>query len=178
MRIAFALPLVLAAVWAGPAGAFDMPKRKSGLWEINTTRDAGAAAGPRGGGPIQTCIDEKTDDMSRQMGENASKEMCSRREMRREGDRIIADSVCKFGETTATSRSVVSGKFDSGYEVDVRTKFDPPMGGMSESHSIIKARWLGPCKADQRPGDVIMPNGMKMNMFDAEKAAPKRSTTK
>jgi len=166
--------VVLAAVAAAPAYAVDMPKRKSGLWEMNTTRDAGAPAGPRGGGPIQMCIDEKTDDMSRQMGENATKDMCSKRELRREGDRIVADSVCKFGETTATTHSVISGRFDSSYEVDVRSKFEPPMMGMTESHSIIKARWLGPCKADQRPGDVIMPNGMRMNMFDAEKAAPKK----
>jgi hypothetical protein len=172
MRIAPALVLVLAVV-AVPSQAVDLPKRKSGLWEMNSIRE-GAPKDRPGMGPVQMCIDEKTDDLSRQMGESASKDMCSKRDLRREGDRIVSDSVCKFGETTATSHSVISGRFDSIYEVDVRTRFDPPMMGMTESHTTIKARWVGPCAAGQRPGDVIMPNGMKMNMFDAESAAKKK----
>ena len=38
------------------------------------------------------------------------------------------------------------------------------MMGMSEMKSKLSARWVGPCEADQKPGDIIMPNGMKMNM--------------
>ncbi len=168
-----ALACLAAAAVALPAAAVDLPKRKSGLWEMTTTREGGTKP-PASAGAIQMCIDEKSDDMSRQMGETASKEMCSRRDMRREGDRIVTDSVCKLGETTATTHSVISGRFDQNYDVDVRTRFDPPMMGMSESHTVIKARWLGPCAAGQRPGDVVMPNGMKMNIFDAEKSAPRK----
>ncbi len=172
MRIALAL--VVAAAVAAPASAIELPKRKSGLWEVSTTRLAGAPGGPAAGAPIQMCIDEQTDDMSRQMGESASREMCSKRELRREGDRFVADSVCRVGETTATTHSVISGQFGSSYQVDVNTKFDPPMRGMAESHTVIKARWLGPCAAGMRPGDVVMPNGMKMNILDAEKAQKKQ----
>jgi hypothetical protein len=162
--------LALVTLVAAPAFALDLPKRKSGLWEIVTTRDAGAQPGPpAGGGPIRMCIDEKTDDLSRQMGESASKDLCSKREMQREGDAIVAHSVCRFGDTTATSRSVMTGSFDSAYEVDVRTNFEPPTMGMAESRTIIKARWVGPCAAGMRPGDVIMPGGAKINMFEAEK---------
>ena len=28
----------------------------------------------------------------------------------------------------------------------------------------MNAKWLGPCAADQKPGDMIMPNGMKLNI--------------
>ncbi len=171
MRIA--VVVILAACVAAPAAAIDLPKRKSGLWEIVSSPEGATKGGPGSGTPIRMCVDEKTDDLSRQMGESASKEMCAKRDMRREGDRIVADAVCKFGETTATTHSVMTGKFDSSYEVDVRTKFQPAMMGMTESHTMIRARWVGPCAAGQRPGDVIMPNGMKMNMFDAEKAAKK-----
>jgi hypothetical protein len=31
----------------------------------------------------------------------------------------------------------------------------------------LYAEWLGPCGADQRPGDVIMPNGTKVNVLQA-----------
>ena len=33
----------------------------------------------------------------------------------------------------------------------------------------IEAKWLGPCKADQKPGDMIMGSGMKMNINDLGK---------
>jgi hypothetical protein len=33
----------------------------------------------------------------------------------------------------------------------------------------MTATWLGPCAADQRPGDMIMPGGMKMNILDIQK---------
>lgn len=33
----------------------------------------------------------------------------------------------------------------------------------------ILAKWLGPCVAGQKPGDVMMGNGMKMNVLDIQK---------
>jgi hypothetical protein len=38
----------------------------------------------------------------------------------------------------------------------------------------IEATWLGPCKADQKPGDMVMANGMKMNIRDMPGGMPKR----
>jgi len=29
---------------------------------------------------------------------------------------------------------------------------------------VQEARWLGPCKSGQKPGDVIMPGAQKFNM--------------
>ena len=36
----------------------------------------------------------------------------------------------------------------------------------------VAAKWLGPCEADQKPGDLILPNGMKMNLRDMGKNLP------
>ena len=33
----------------------------------------------------------------------------------------------------------------------------------------MEARWTGPCTAGQKPGDIIMGNGMKMNVRDLQK---------
>jgi hypothetical protein len=30
----------------------------------------------------------------------------------------------------------------------------------------IEAKWLGACKPGQKPGDIMMPGGMKMNIKD------------
>ena len=32
----------------------------------------------------------------------------------------------------------------------------------------IEAKWLGACKADQKPGDMIMAGGRKMNIRDLQ----------
>jgi hypothetical protein len=31
----------------------------------------------------------------------------------------------------------------------------------------LNAEWLGPCQADQKPGEVIMPDGTKVNLSRA-----------
>jgi hypothetical protein len=46
------------------------------------------------------------------------------------------------------------------------------MAPNGESHVAIAAKWLGPCETGQRPGDVIMANGMKMNVLDLQKLHP------
>ena len=141
------------------AQAFDFPKRKSGLWEIETSSGAHPGAAQK----AQMCIDQKTDDALNQMGTGMSEDMCSKSNIRREGGAIVTDSVCKFGTTTATTHSVVTGQFDSAYKVETRSTYDPPMAGMKEGSAVIHARWVGPCKPDQKPGDMILPSGVKVN---------------
>lgn len=167
-RTALALSILLVA--AGAAAA-DAPARKSGLWEITN----------RMGGPhpmtqtMQQCVDEKTDKLTEQAGAQEARKNCSKNEVRREGGKVIADSVCKFDGTTATTRAEFSGDFSSSYRGDIRTTYSPPMEGMKEMQMNLAAKWLGPCKAGMKPGDVVMPGmpgmpgGMKFNAAEMQK---------
>ncbi|MBI3576173.1 MAG: DUF3617 family protein [Gammaproteobacteria bacterium] len=162
--VAIALPVVAQA---------DAPKRKPGLWEIKMTSDAG-----HGGGPMvsQHCIDAKTDDLMQQRTQGMDKQACSKNSVRRESGKVIAESVCKFGETTATTRAVFSGDFSSNYRGDIHSTYSPPMMGMKEAKQTLEAKWLGACKPGQKPGDVIMPGmpgGGKFNMDEMMKKMPK-----
>ncbi len=160
------LALLLAAAPLA-ANAADLPKRKSGQWEISTSQPGGPP------GPVaQMCIDQKTDDLTRQLA--AGGITCSEQDIRREGDRYVADSVCRIGDSTATTRAVFSGNFDTTYNADIEAKYSPPLMGMSEGRSMVSARWLGPCRAGARPGDITMPNGMVMNLYDAPPGTPKK----
>ena len=38
------------------------------------------------------------------------------------------------------------------------------MMGRNESSMTQEAKWAGACPADMKPGDMIGPNGMKMNL--------------
>jgi len=122
---------------------------------------------------VQQCIDEKTDDlMKKEMGEN-QKTQCSKNEMRKEGDKIVAESVCKLENSAAKTRAVFTGSFDSTYKADIKSTYEPPLRGMKEASSVIEAKWLGPCKAGQKPGDIVMPGMPNINMDAMRKDASK-----
>jgi hypothetical protein len=138
--------------------AMDPPKRKSGLWEMKTAMEGM----PANMGAMQMCVDEKSDDITRQQAEADTRRMCSKNEMRRDGNRLLMHSVCTFDKVTATTDAVFTGSFESGYRSEMRTSYNPPMMGRKESRMTIEAKWLGPCKAGQKPGDVMI-NGMSFN---------------
>ena len=151
---AFAIAALLVATGTHAA---DMPKRKPGLWQIETRMAAGPSMGA-----IKQCIDEKTDNFYQQLGEQHL-DKCSESEIKNAGDRILVHSVCNMGGSIATTDAAFTGRFDSDYRGDIRVKYNPPMHGMSEASMSISAKWLGPCQAGQKPGDMILPNGMKIN---------------
>ena len=164
------LPLLLAcALAATPAFALDMPPRKAGLWEMKMSMEGRSM-------PMQTfqhCIDAATDKAMNDVGGGMRAEQCSKQDMQRSGNTITVNSVCNIGAATTTSRAVVTGDFNSAYTVKMNSKREggPAIPGMpAETNMTIEAKWLGPCKADQKPGDIIMANGMKMNVSDMRRA--------
>jgi len=154
--------MAAACLCAGSAFALDYPARKPGLWEMQTSDGPGSKASPQA---IQQCIDATTDKMLRDMGQGMGKDMCAKQDMRMEGGKMVIDSVCKIGQTTATSQAVMTGDFSTGYRVESKSTYSPPLMGRAGATTIVEARWVGPCKPDQKPGDVVM-NGMKMNVHD------------
>ena len=84
---------------------------------------------------------------------------------------MTVDSVCKIGAATTTSHAVITGSFDSAYTMKVTTDGAGPRGPgqVGPITMTMEAKWLGPCKGDQKPGDMIMPGGMKFNVNDMRK---------
>jgi hypothetical protein len=152
------------------AASFEAPKRKSGLWEITVS-----SAQFKGAHAMQQCIDQKSDDLMKQDRPGMEKMSCSKNEVLKEGDKIIGESVCKMSDTTVSTRSVITGRFDSAYKADIKSTYEPPMHGMRESSSVIDAKWLGPCKPGQKPGDISIP-GMPegLNIEEMMKKMPKQ----
>lgn len=166
-RLILFVTLISAAI-ATAASTSDMPRRKSGLWEIKIA----SSAGP-GGQTMQQCIDEKTDDLMK--NDMSDKDQsCSKTTVRREGDKVVSESVCKIDKSTVTSRAVFSGRFDSAYKADIKSTYAPPLHGMKESTTTMDAKWLGACKPGQRAGDISMPGMPNMpNINDMMKNMPK-----
>jgi hypothetical protein len=152
--------IAICLLFAVPAFALDLPTRKAGLWEIHMEFQG------RSNLPFQTmkqCTDAAADKL---MTLNF-------------GGAITVDSICKFGETTSTSHAVVTGDFNSAYTVEVTSTREggrpiPGVAAGRESHMKIAAKWIGACASGQRPGDVIMSNGMTMNVLDMQKMRPRQ----
>ena len=69
-----------------------------------------------------------------------------------------------------TSHADITGDFNSAYTVKSTVAQRQGRGrACTTSPSTIEAKWLGACKPDQKPGDIVMPGGFKMNIKDAEK---------
>ena len=168
MRLAI---LLAAAFVVTPAIAQDMPSRKAGLWEMTMTYE-GRGAPPQ---TMQQCIDAATDKAMQDMSAGPRGQSCSKRETKKVGNTIVFDSVCSMGAGTMTSHGVVSGDFNSAYTVKINAKREggvPNPNMPPETNMNVEAKWLGACKADQKPGYIIMANGMKMNINDRTRGGP------
>lgn len=164
-RLALTGFAALALFAASAAGADELPIRKAGLWEMKVLR----AGSPMPDISMQHCTDATTD---KQMSTSFSptKDTCSKQEIRKTATGYVSDSVCSFGSTTVTSRAEITGDFNSAYTVKSTSHSDRAIGtAPRDSTTTIEAKWLGACKADQKPGDIVMPGGMKMNILDLDK---------
>ncbi|MGF6350794.1 DUF3617 domain-containing protein [Variovorax sp. W2I14] len=162
--------MVATGLGAGAAFALDYPVRKPGLWEMQTSDGPGSKGSPQA---IQQCIDAATDKILRDMGQGMGKDMCAKQDMRMEGGKLVIDSVCKIGQTTATSQAVMTGDLSTAYRLESKSTYSPPLMGRAGATTVVEARWVGPCKPDQKPGDMVM-NGMKMNVNDMMGARGKK----
>lgn len=162
-----------------PAFAFalDMPTRKAGLWELKMEFQGRNLPSQL----MQQCTDASTDKLMTYNFGGAAERNCQKRDVQNKGGTITIDSVCQFGDATTTSHAVVSGDFNSAYTVQISStrqggRPTPGAAPGGESHMMIAAKWLGPCVAGQKPGDVMMGNGMRMNVLELQKTggAPRR----
>lgn len=161
MRIAEAVSL-LVLIGAAPAVAAELPSRKPGLWQVKTSIDNNAPARV-----VQQCIDAATDQMLQSSAGPFASSACPERDVKRSAASMTIDSACTVGGKPATAHSVVTGSFDSEYTMTVTSQSEDMPGG--KLTMTMEARWLGPCAADQQPGDIVMANGVKINILEVQK---------
>jgi hypothetical protein len=176
MGLALAVLAVFLA--AGGLQAQEKLQRKSGLWELKRTSTV-----TRGKTRVyQMCVDQASDNALSPLAEGSPGEICQIGKLQREADKMSVDATCSIPQTSvvATTHALISGKFDTAYKVESKTTFAPPLRGNQGGTAVLEARWTGPCKPDQHPGDVIGPRGGKFNIADQkphdEKAGARTKT--
>ena len=162
----FGATAFLVLIGALPALAAELPTRKAGLWEVKMSFENRNGAGMT----IQQCVDAATDQMMQSSAGPMAQAACAKRDIQKSGNTLTIDSTCTIASKTATSHAVITGSFDSAYTMTVTSQSDAlPSGNMTMT---MNAKWLGPCAADQKPGDMIMGNGLKMNILEMQKRGP------
>ena len=156
---------VLAPLPAAAAGADQLPIRKAGLWEIKMMR-TGSPLPPI---TMQHCTDETTDRAMNSMGSPGADQACSKQDLHKTPTGYASDSVCSIAGRSITSHADVVGDFNSAYTVTIVAHSEGGPTGARDTTSKLEAKWIGACKADQKPGDVVTPDGRTINVIDLQK---------
>ncbi len=146
---------VLTVTAAGIASADTPPQQRTGLWKASMTMM---------GNPFTTesCITAASQAKMSVFSSQTRQKNCSSSSISRNADGSWSyKSTCKFGNGAAhTSHAVIRGDFNSKLTLVMTTE------GRSTPDMTMTMTWLGECKPGMKGGDVIMSNGMKMNMLD------------
>lgn len=139
------------------------PARKPGLWLLSVMRDGK----PGRLGAMKLCLDGPTDRRVGLIGRRFSSGACRRTSAALPGGGYQFSASCPVdGGGSASIRGVAQGDFKTNYtvhaQVDMTGMALDPMNGR---HAVEAAgRFLGPCPADMKPGDVSLGPGMIVNL--------------
>ena len=153
------------ALLAAGAVADELPLRKPGLWEMKIVKVGSQLPALT----TQQCTDPTVDKDMVNTVSPIAKQICSKQNLQKTPTGYVNDSVCTISGATITSHTEVTGDFDSAYVVTTEAKSDKGPEQLRDTTTRIEAKWLGDCKPGQKPGDIVMPGGFKLNIKDAEK---------
>ncbi len=138
--------MTVSAVAADPK----LPHRKPGLWQNDMVIDGAKKSN-------QQCFDDASETKMEALG----LQHCSAHHVAHNADGSwTTTGTCEFQQgKTSTSTTTISGDFNSKLTMSSTMASGGPA-------PVITSTWTGPCKADQKGGDVIGPNGEKVNMID------------
>jgi hypothetical protein len=137
-----------------------MPTRKAGLWESTVSGTSSLAA--EGPANVKQCIDAAT-DRAALTGAMAAK-ACQQGPVVKTANGYEVEGTCQMGQITSKSKSIISGDFNSKVTVNVTALISTAGGPPKESKTTVESRYIGPCAAGQKPGDIIMPDGKVIKM--------------
>lgn len=167
MRI-YWLTITAVALLPTLTHADDLPKRKPGLWEIVGTSDH------REGAPQTTrmCTDDKTQDLLSRLSDQVGKNKCSKRDVQNQGTQVVTDSVCTIAQSQVTSHTVMTFDSTTSFTIQMHSHFEPALFGKTESNSTQSGKWVGACPADMKPGEMVSPNGARINLNTVLESKP------
>lgn len=143
-----------------PAGPIAPPKRKPGLW-VQTISTAGMNQ------ETKLCLDEATEAKMTLWGQAMGQDMCSKNQITPAPGGWKLESECDFGEAGKNvTTGTITGDFNSRYVMKMTTTTTGAkmVQANTTQEMEMTGAWQGACPADMKPGDMLLPGGMKMNI--------------
>ncbi|HVZ29657.1 MAG TPA: DUF3617 family protein [Asticcacaulis sp.] len=129
---------------------------KTGVWELTTH----AAGSPRAM-VAKMCIDTAMSTQFAKLGSSMAAQMdCTTTKASRSGNVIDTESVCKEKGRTIKTQMHMELTAD-GYHQTMQSSYDPP--SRPPVSAEVDGKYLGDC-GDMKPGDMVLPGGIKINM--------------
>lgn len=143
-----------------PASSATPPRRKPGLW-VQTMSSDGMTQ------ETKICLDEAVEQKMTLWGQQMGQQVCAKNAITPTTGGWKVESECDFGEAGRNVTSgTVTGDFNSRYVIKLTTTTTgAKMVQANGTHAMeMSAEWKGACPADMKPGDMMLPGGMKMNI--------------
>lgn len=163
--LAFAFSLPTAAHAAG-----EPPALRPGLWEARTSSPSRPHASAQ---VTRMCIDRQTQGRMLQQTSLAMLRMCSRHEYGMHAGHFVTSSYCTIAGSTIEGRTDTTFYRDTAYHTEVVGRIMPAGRAVSSQKTIIDARHVGSCPADMKAGDLMLPDGHRLNLLDMSAALSK-----
>jgi hypothetical protein len=157
-----------AAPASGPLTLGSLPHRKPGLWRQTMVIEGMSQTMPTS----ELCADEASEAKMTLMSQQMSRGHCQAPQLTRNLDGSISFSnSCDMGpEGKMVSTGLISGDFNSSFKMVIdSTHTGGPVAAANGDHKItMTSIGIGPCASGQKGGDVIMPDGRKINFTDGQ----------
>lgn len=134
------------------------PVRKPGLWEIAL----GEQRSPRESSvTVRQCVD-KANDAQILLSIVPGQENCGKANIRRQGGQYKIANRCMVHGKRVDMSMELAGDLQQRYEGRYLVKY---AGKQQDEARTFNAHWVGDCGFDVKPGDMILPNGISVNVI-------------
>lgn len=159
-------------VKASAAQVASMPARQSGLWEV-TLRSEDLMLRRQGqvlprSQTVRMCTTEQVEHImlfAIVPGQENCRPLQVHRQALASGTRHTLQSECYVHENRVDSEMELHGDLQSEFRGSFAVRYEKtPIH--NTGRMVFEGRRLGACHASQRPGDMVLPNGVTVNVVD------------
>ena len=149
-----------------------LPARQDGLWEITVRSDAlalkRAGQAPQRPLTVQQCTSAAVEPvmlLSLLPGQESCRQLKVRQRAADEGGGYDISTTCYVHDSRNDARMQLQGDLQATYSGSYEVKF-PQAPLNNTGRKIFEGRRVGACLPHQRPGDMVLPNGVTVNVVD------------
>jgi hypothetical protein len=142
-----------------------LPVRKPGLWEVSIV---GAGQSVMRQQKVLQCTTNEVDALT-MLAVVPGQEHCHQTTVVKDAGQFTVQTVCFVHDNQVKARIRLKGDFQQFYQGDFEVAYSKPVTTSSPGVTQFTGRRLGDCKPGMKPSDMVLPNGVTVNIVDSLK---------